>query len=221
MLEVGYPRNDLLHSPDADVVARSVRARLGIPEGKRVVLYAPTWRDDQYYSRGRYKHDMRLDLERPRAAVGDDHVLLVRLHSNVVDGVPEDPAGFVRDVSLYPDITELYLISDMMISDYSSVMFDYANTGRPMLFFTYDLADYRDRLRGFYFDFEAEAPGAAGGDVRRPDRRDPRRRRRDRRAQEALRRVRRPLLPAGRRAGRGPDRRPRLRVGGLTGRCHR
>jgi CDP-glycerol glycerophosphotransferase len=62
-------------------------------------------------------------------------------------------------VSQYPDITELYLVSDVMISDYSSVMFDYANTGRPMLFFTYDLADYRDRLRGFYFDFEAEAPG--------------------------------------------------------------
>ncbi|GAA0548733.1 CDP-glycerol:glycerophosphate glycerophosphotransferase [Actinomadura livida] len=159
MLEVGYPRNDLLHSPDAGAVAAQVKARLGIPEGKRVVLYAPTWRDDQYYSRGRYRFDMRLDLERAREALGDDHVLLVRLHTNVVDGVPEDEHGFVRDVSLYPDITELYLISDMMISDYSSVMFDYANTGRPMLFFTYDLADYRDRLRGFYFDFEAESPG--------------------------------------------------------------
>ncbi|TDC74957.1 bifunctional glycosyltransferase family 2 protein/CDP-glycerol:glycerophosphate glycerophosphotransferase [Actinomadura sp. 7K507] len=159
MLEVGYPRNDLMHSPEADTVAKRVRARLGIPEGKRVVLYAPTWRDDQYYSRGRYKFDMRLDLERARQALGDDHVLLIRLHTNVVDGVTEDEHGFVRDVSLYPDITELYLISDMMISDYSSVMFDFANTGRPMLFFTYDLADYRDRLRGFYFDFEAEAPG--------------------------------------------------------------
>ncbi|XRQ05698.1 bifunctional glycosyltransferase/CDP-glycerol:glycerophosphate glycerophosphotransferase [Actinomadura welshii] len=159
MLEVGYPRNDLLHSPEAGAVARQVKARLGIPEGKRVVLYAPTWRDDQYYSRGRYRFDMRLDLERARQALGDDHVLLVRLHTNVVDGVAEDEHGFVRDVSLYPDITELYLISDMLISDYSSVMFDYANTGRPMLFFTYDLADYRDRLRGFYFDFEAESPG--------------------------------------------------------------
>ncbi|WP_168221242.1 bifunctional glycosyltransferase family 2 protein/CDP-glycerol:glycerophosphate glycerophosphotransferase [Actinomadura sp. WMMA1423] len=159
MLEVGYPRNDLLHSPEAGAVAARVRARLGIPEGKRVVLYAPTWRDDQYYSRGRYRFDMRIDLERARAALGDDHVLLVRLHTNVVDGVREDEHGFVRDVSAYPDITELYLISDVMISDYSSVMFDYANTGRPMLFFTYDLADYRDRLRGFYFDFETEAPG--------------------------------------------------------------
>ncbi|NDU75638.1 glycosyltransferase [Actinomadura sp. DSM 109109] len=159
MLEVGYPRNDLLHSPEAAAVAARVRARLGVPEGKRVVLYAPTWRDDQYYSRGRYRFDMRIDLERARAALGGDHVLLVRLHTNVVDGVREDPHGFVRDVSAYPDITELYLISDVLISDYSSVMFDYANTGRPMLFFTYDLADYRDRLRGFYFDFEAEAPG--------------------------------------------------------------
>ena len=159
MLEVGYPRNDLMHSPEADAVAKGVKKRLGIPEGKRVVLYAPTWRDDQYYSRGRYKFDMRLDLERARQALGDDHVLLVRLHTNVVDGVTEDEHGFVRDVSLYPDITELYLVSDLMISDYSSVMFDFANTGRPMLFFTYDLADYRDRLRGFYFDFEAEAPG--------------------------------------------------------------
>jgi CDP-glycerol glycerophosphotransferase len=89
--------------------------------------------------------------------LGDDHVLLVRLHPNVVDGAPEHP--LVYDVSAYPDIAELYLISDVMISDYSSVMFDFANTGRPMLFFTYDLAHYRDKLRGFYFDFEAEAPG--------------------------------------------------------------
>ncbi|MFG2002428.1 CDP-glycerol glycerophosphotransferase family protein [Spirillospora sp. NPDC048911] len=159
IIEAGYPRNDVLYHPEADRIAASVRAKLGVPDGKKVVLYAPTWRDDQYYSRGRYKFDLRLDLDRARAALGDDHVLLVRLHSNVVDGVPDDGNGFVFDVSLYPDIAELYLISDMMITDYSSVMFDFANTRRPLLFFTYDLADYRDRLRGFYFDFEKEAPG--------------------------------------------------------------
>ncbi|GLZ10383.1 hypothetical protein Acsp04_06180 [Actinomadura sp. NBRC 104425] len=158
IIEAGYPRNDLLYHPEADRIAAQVRARLGVPAGKRIVLYAPTWRDDQYYSRGRYKFDLRLDLDRAKAALGDDHVLLVRLHSNVVDGVPED-GEFVMDVSLYPDITDLYLISDLLITDYSSVMFDYANTRRPMLFFTYDLADYRDRLRGFYLDFQAEAPG--------------------------------------------------------------
>jgi CDP-glycerol glycerophosphotransferase len=67
--------------------------------------------------------------------------------------------GFALNVSGYPDITELYLAADVLVTDYSSAMFDYAVTGRPMIFFTYDLADYRDNLRGFYFDFEAEAPG--------------------------------------------------------------
>ena len=65
----------------------------------------------------------------------------------------------LMDVTRYPDIADLYLISDVLITDYSSAMFDFAVTGRPMLFFTYDLEHYRDQLRGFYFDFEAEAPG--------------------------------------------------------------
>jgi CDP-glycerol glycerophosphotransferase len=159
IIESGYPRNDVLYSADAKAIAAAVRGRIGIPAGKRVVLYAPTWRDDQFYSRGRYKFEMPIDLDRARSALGDDHVLLVRLHSNIVDGVPNAGDGFVYDVSLYPEIAELYLISDVLVTDYSSAMFDYANTRRPMLFFTYDLADYRDRLRGFYFDFEAEAPG--------------------------------------------------------------
>lgn len=68
-------------------------------------------------------------------------------------------SGFLYDVSGYPDIAELYLISDLLITDYSSVFFDYANLRRPMLFFTYDLEKYRDILRGFYMDMEEELPG--------------------------------------------------------------
>jgi CDP-glycerol glycerophosphotransferase len=67
--------------------------------------------------------------------------------------------GFVFDVTSYPDINDLLGLTDVLITDYSSVMFDFAPTGRPMLFFTYDLEQYRDQLRGFYFDFEAAAPG--------------------------------------------------------------
>ncbi|MEO3786657.1 CDP-glycerol:glycerophosphate glycerophosphotransferase [Actinocorallia sp. B10E7] len=157
LIEAGYPRNDLLYAPDAGRVAERVRERLGIPPGKKVVLYAPTWRDDQFYGVGRYKADWRLDLDLFEQELGADHVLVARLHSNVVDGAPDRP--FVYDASAYPDIGELYLASDLMVTDYSSVMFDYANLRRPMLFFTYDLAHYRDKLRGFYFDFEKEAPG--------------------------------------------------------------
>ncbi|MGW5411807.1 bifunctional glycosyltransferase/CDP-glycerol:glycerophosphate glycerophosphotransferase [Actinomadura geliboluensis] len=159
LIETGYPRNDILASPDRSLLAERVRERLGLPADKRAVLYAPTWRDDSYYGPGKYRLDMRLDLERAAAELGDDHVLLVRRHPNVVDTVPEVGDGFVRDVSAYPDIAELFLAADVLMTDYSSLMFDYANTGRPILFFTYDLEHYRDELRGFYFDFEDEAPG--------------------------------------------------------------
>ena len=159
--EYGYPRNDLLSRSDTAEVAARVRARLGLPDGKRVVLYAPTWRDNQVYANGRtYRFDMRLDLERAWQGLGQDHVFLIRGHHHMADDVPAGMrAGFAINVTAYPDITELFLVSDILVTDYSSAMFDYAVTGRPILFFTYDLAEYRDSLRGFYFDFEAEAPG--------------------------------------------------------------
>jgi CDP-glycerol glycerophosphotransferase len=158
--EYGYPRNDLMSRSDSAQLAGTVRERLGLPDGKRVVLYAPTWRDNQFYASGRYRFDLRLDLERAWRALGDDYVILLRGHHQMAEDVPDAAQrGFAVNVTRYPDISELYLASDVLVTDYSSVMFDYATTGRPMLFFTYDLDDYRDNLRGFYFDFEKEAPG--------------------------------------------------------------
>ena len=159
MVESGYPRNDILRRPDTEQQEREIRRRIGLPDGKRVVMYAPTWRDDQFYAPGKYKLDFRVDLADARARLAADHVLLVRRHPNVVDPVPGAGDGFVFDVSDYPDMADLSLITDVMITDYSSLMFDYVNTGRPILFFTYDLDHYRDTLRGFYFDFERSAPG--------------------------------------------------------------
>ncbi len=159
--EYGYPRNDLLRRGEVAELAARVRDRLGLPAGKRVVLYAPTWRDNQVYANGRrYRFDMRLDLERAWRELGGDHVFLIRGHHHMADDVPAGMRdGFAINVTAYPDITELYLVADVLVTDYSSAMFDYAVTGRPIVFFTYDLAEYRDNLRGFYFDFEAEAPG--------------------------------------------------------------
>lgn len=159
ILEAGYPRNDYLYSDEQEKRTAEIRKRIGLPEGKKVVLYAPTWRDDQSHRAGQYSFDLRLDLEDARRRLGDDHVLLIRRHSNVVDRIPGAGDGFVWDVSEYPDIADLYLASDIMITDYSSVMFDYAHLRRPMLFFAYDLEHYRDTLRGFYFDFEKDSPG--------------------------------------------------------------
>ena len=156
--EYGYPRNDALSRGREG--AAQLRERLCIPAGKRVVLYAPTWRDNQYYASGRYRFDLRLDMERAAQALSRDHVLLIRGHHHLANDVRAGSRpDFARNVTAYPDITDLFTIADVLITDYSSVMFDFAVTGRPMLFFTYDLASYRDKLRGFYFDFEAEAPG--------------------------------------------------------------
>ncbi|MGW0791831.1 bifunctional glycosyltransferase/CDP-glycerol:glycerophosphate glycerophosphotransferase [Streptomyces sp. NPDC002911] len=157
VLECGYPRNDLLHAPDRADLADAVRQSLAVPDGKRVVLYAPTWREDLPKRSGLYGLDLQLDLEQARKALGDDHVLLVRRHYLVGGSIPE--SDFLRDVSCHPDVAELMLISDVLVTDYSSLMFDFAQTGRPMLFHTYDLEHYRDTLRGFCFDFENRAPG--------------------------------------------------------------
>jgi CDP-glycerol glycerophosphotransferase len=159
MLETGYPRVDALAGRDRDALGRAVRRRLGIPEDVRVVLYAPTYRDQVMDRRHRYRLDVRQDLTALADAVGPDTVLLVRNHHYVVDPVPVTPDGRIRDVSLYPDGTELLLAADVLITDYSSLSVDFANTGRPMLFYTYDLDSYRDEIRGFYLDFPATVPG--------------------------------------------------------------
>jgi CDP-glycerol glycerophosphotransferase len=156
----GYPRNDILRHPGREARAAEIRQRLGIPAAKRVVLYAPTWRDDALQQGGRYRFDLQLDLAAAARELGDGHVILLRTHFNVRDPLRESSvAAGLLDVTRYPDIADLYLISDILVTDYSSAMFDFAVTGRPMLFFTYDLERYRDQLRGFYFDFEADAPG--------------------------------------------------------------
>ncbi|WP_131740972.1 bifunctional glycosyltransferase/CDP-glycerol:glycerophosphate glycerophosphotransferase [Actinomadura roseirufa] len=159
ILESGYPRNDLLTTPDFSRACARIRKRLGIPKKKKVVLYAPTWRDDLHHSPGRRGFSLELDVETLRRVLGKDHVLLVRTHYLVNDRPHHPENAFVMDVSRYPDIAELYLAADVLVTDYSSAMFDYACTGRPMVFYTYDLERYRDHVRGFSLDFEAEAPG--------------------------------------------------------------
>jgi len=151
VLESGYPRNDVLVAPDRAELAAAVRARLGIAEGAKVVLYAPTYRDYD-----RKNASIRLDLAEAHRALGPGHEFLIRGHS--MQAAPNVRAGLGRDVTTYPDITDLLLIADVLITDYSSVMFDFAATGRPMLFFTYDLQRYSSK-RGIYLDLAAEAPG--------------------------------------------------------------
>jgi len=160
LLETGYPRNDLLYAPDRQQQAGQIKQSLRLPPGKKVILYAPTWRDDEFVKKGQYRFNLKLDLEQMQSRLGDDYIVLLRMHYLIAEHLDLTAFdGFAYDVSSYGDIAELYLISDLLITDYSSVFFDYAHLNRPMLFFTYDLEKYASVLRGFYFDFEAVVPG--------------------------------------------------------------
>ncbi|WP_286180078.1 CDP-glycerol glycerophosphotransferase family protein [Neobacillus cucumis] len=160
IIESGYPRNDIFYSSNRDQVARNFKKTHQLPEDKKIILYAPTWRDNQYYQVGKYKLDLHIDLEQFKQELGNEYIIILRMHYLVAENFNLDAyKGFAYDFSKHEDIQELYLISDLLITDYSSVFFDYANLERPMIFFTYDLDEYKEDIRGFYFNFEEKAPG--------------------------------------------------------------
>ncbi len=161
ILEIGYPRNDLFYKTERHEISQKVKRKLKLPRDKKVILYAPTFRDNETASNNKFTFNLKMDLHALKEQLGEEYILLTRMHvviSNKLQ-IPDELADFVYNVSNYPDIQELYLIADILMTDYSSVMFDFANTNRPMLFFTYDLEEYKNDVRGFYMDFEQEAPG--------------------------------------------------------------
>lgn len=160
IIESGYPRNDFLINANSKQTISDIKERGSLPKDKKIILYSPTWRDNQYYGKGKYKFDIEMDLAKMKEELGNDYIILLRLHYLVAENLNLSAFdGFVYDMTFHEDIRELYLISDILITDYSSVFFDYAILKRPIIFFVYDLEEYRDTLRGFYFDFEDKAPG--------------------------------------------------------------
>ncbi|MGE6630081.1 bifunctional glycosyltransferase/CDP-glycerol:glycerophosphate glycerophosphotransferase [Bacillus sp. NPDC077027] len=159
ILTYGYPRNDILIN-FTDDYKKEIKEKLGIPDNKKVILYAPTWRDDEYHKAGQYKFNLTLDLNLLKKELGEDYVIILRMHYFISDNIDLTGfEGFAYDYSKYNDINDLYISSDVLITDYSSVFFDFANLKLPILFFTYDIDKYKDVLRGFYIDVENELPG--------------------------------------------------------------
>jgi CDP-glycerol glycerophosphotransferase len=159
IIELGYPRNDYLSNYKEEEISQ-IRKELGIESvDKKVILYAPTWRDNQHKSGVGYVYENPVDFDLLREELGEDYIILFRAHYLVASSFDfAKYEGFVYDVSQYDDINRLYVVSDLLVTDYSSVFFDYAILNRPMIFYMYDLADYRDNVRGFYLDL-SELPG--------------------------------------------------------------
>lgn len=158
IVETGYPRNDFLYSfTEQDV--KKIREKLNLPTGKKIILYAPTWRDNQHKAGVGYVYQPEMDFDYLRCELSEEYIILFRAHYFVANSFDfEKYQGFIYNVSSIDDINELYIISDILVTDYSSVFFDYANLKRPILFYMYDLEEYEHELRDFYFSID-ELPG--------------------------------------------------------------
>ncbi|MFM8428348.1 MAG: CDP-glycerol glycerophosphotransferase family protein [Candidatus Limnocylindrus sp.] len=154
----GIPRTDaLLPSPQRDARERAVRERLGLHDGRTTVLYAPTFRGTDL--KGAAAPEL-LDIAALSRALGSEYRLILRLHPFVKSAmrIPPEAGDFVVDASNEPDVNEVMLAGDILVSDYSSIIFEYALLNRPMAFLAPDLAAY-ERERGFFFDYRTGVPG--------------------------------------------------------------
>ena len=158
IIETGYPRNDFLTNITANKIEQ-LKEEYNIPKDKKVILYAPTWRDNSFTDKG-YTFELKVDFNKWKELLGEEYIVIFKPHyliSNKFD--TEGLEGFLYSIKESSDINELYVISDVLITDYSSVFFDYAILNRPVIFYMYDLEEYRDELRGFYLDINKDLPG--------------------------------------------------------------
>lgn len=156
ILETGYPRNDILFSKDGELIKR-IRGDIGIPDDKKVVLYAPTFRESDKNKKRSVANTEVFDAGAIQEAFGDEYVLLVRGHY-FLKSDSETRKGSIIDVSSYVLTNEVCLVSDVLITDYSSIMFDFACMGRPIILYVQDFEDYA-KSRGMYFDIRESPPG--------------------------------------------------------------
>lgn len=159
IIEEGYPRNESLFTYTEEDVKR-IKEKFGVPNDKKVIFYLPTFRDNQHTSGVGYTYSLNIDFDRLKEKFSDKYVILFSAHYFVANSIDLSKyEGFVINAnSKLDDINDLYIISDIIMTDYSSVFFDFANLKRPMLFYMYDLDSYKNNLRDFYMDLD-ELPG--------------------------------------------------------------
>lgn len=154
IMNIGLPRNDLLLNKDKNKkLAVEIRRRLNLGE-KKIILYAPTFRRED---KGIIK--IRLDFDKLYKELSSEYTFLVKAHPNFKLNINNKYSKFIIDVTSYVDIQELYLIADILITDYSSVFCDFVISEKPMIFYPYDYEQYIATSRGLYFKYDEIVPG--------------------------------------------------------------
>ena len=159
LIETGYPRNDFISNATKEE-CDAIKNKYHLPIDKKIVLYAPTWRDNSYVSAG-YTFELKANFRKWKEILGEDTIVVFKPHYLIINTFKDDPQldGFLYSIPAQAEINELYVISDVLITDYSSVFFDYAILKRPIYFYMYDLKEYATDLRGFYLDIHKDIPG--------------------------------------------------------------
>ena len=159
LIETGYPRNDFITNATNENILE-IKKKFNLPLDKKIILYAPTWRDNSYVASG-YTFELEADFHKWKETLSDEYIIVFKPHYLIINKYENDNSlnGFLYSISAEAEINELYVISDILITDYSSVFFDYAVLNRPIYFYMYDLEQYKGELRGFYLDIYKELPG--------------------------------------------------------------
>ena len=156
-IEVGLPRNDALVSYNEND-KREIKNKLNIPYDKKIILYCPTFREYEKDENFGVVMTPPMNISKWESELGADFILLIRAHYEVSKLMHIEGNGFARNMTEYANLNDLFIASDILISDYSSVFFDYSITGKPMLYFTYDYEKYNNE-RGMYFDIREYISG--------------------------------------------------------------
>lgn len=159
LIETGYPRNDFMCNATKDDI-KKMKDKFNLPTDKKIVLYAPTFRDNSFVAGG-YIFELEADFHKWKAILGDDYIVIFKPHYLVVNKYKDDASleGFLYSIDHDAEINELYVVADCLVTDYSSAFFDYAVLNRPIYFYMYDLEAYKNELRGIYLNMYEDLPG--------------------------------------------------------------
>lgn len=155
LIATGLPRNDTLYNTSVNEI-NTIKKRLGIPLDKKIILYAPTWRDSTDGGKS-CSIAPPINPNKWESMLGDEYIILFRMHAYTNRLIGIEFNDVLRDYSEYPNVNDLFKISDILISDYSASMADYCILERPIICFAYDYDEYKNS-RGLYIDYLTDMP---------------------------------------------------------------